>query len=61
MDGYYNDLIQLFDKGVREGFIEDSESHIVISADNAEELLRKMEAKAGEERTRETSKKRRSS
>ncbi|KAG6530788.1 hypothetical protein ZIOFF_004546 [Zingiber officinale] len=61
VDGYYNDLIQLFDKGVREGFIEDSASHIVISADNAEELLRKMEAKAGEERRREANKKRRSS
>ncbi|XP_042424356.1 probable cytokinin riboside 5'-monophosphate phosphoribohydrolase LOG4 [Zingiber officinale] len=61
VDGYYNDLIQLFDKGVREGFIEDSASHIVISADNAEELLRKMEAKAEEERRREANKKRRSS
>ncbi|KAG6536097.1 hypothetical protein ZIOFF_001141 [Zingiber officinale] len=61
VDGYYNDLIQLFDKGVREGLIEDSASHIVISADNAEELLRKMEAKAGEERRREANKKRRSS
>ncbi|KAG6501114.1 hypothetical protein ZIOFF_040982 [Zingiber officinale] len=61
VDGYYNDLIQLFDKGVREGFIEDSVSHIVISADNAEELPRKMEAKAGEERRREANKKRRSS
>ncbi|OAY83912.1 putative cytokinin riboside 5'-monophosphate phosphoribohydrolase LOG4, partial [Ananas comosus] len=43
VDGYYNSLLALFDKGVEEGFIEDSARHIVVIADNAEELMRKME------------------
>jgi predicted Rossmann-fold nucleotide-binding protein len=43
VDGYYNSLIALFDKGVEEGFIEDSASRIVVIADTAEELLKKME------------------
>ncbi|WOL11688.1 putative cytokinin riboside 5'-monophosphate phosphoribohydrolase LOG4 [Canna indica] len=57
VDGYYNDLLALFEKGVKEGFIEDSASHIIISADNAEELIRKMEVDVGEK----TSKKRKRS
>ncbi|XP_043691367.1 cytokinin riboside 5'-monophosphate phosphoribohydrolase LOG1-like isoform X1 [Telopea speciosissima] len=43
VDGYYNNLLALFDKGVEEGFIEDSARHIVVSADTAEELIKKME------------------
>lgn len=43
VDGYYNSLLALFDKGVEEGFIEDPARHIVISADTAEELIKKME------------------
>ncbi|KAA8515673.1 hypothetical protein F0562_018716 [Nyssa sinensis] len=43
VDGYYNSLLALFDKGVEEGFIEDSERHIIVSADIAEELIKKME------------------
>ncbi|CAL9039998.1 probable cytokinin riboside 5'-monophosphate phosphoribohydrolase LOG4 [Musa acuminata AAA Group] len=58
VDGYYNDLLALFKKGVEEGFIEDSASQIVVSADNAEDLIRKMEERLGENRMRETSKKR---
>ncbi|PSS24460.1 Cytokinin riboside 5'-monophosphate phosphoribohydrolase [Actinidia chinensis var. chinensis] len=43
VDGYYNSLLALFDKGVEEGFIESSARHIVVSADTAEELINKME------------------
>ncbi|XP_020580190.1 cytokinin riboside 5'-monophosphate phosphoribohydrolase LOG1-like [Phalaenopsis equestris] len=43
VDGYYNSLLALFDKGVEEGFIESSARHIVVSAETAEELIRKME------------------
>ncbi|RZS28773.1 hypothetical protein BHM03_00062418 [Ensete ventricosum] len=52
VDGYYDSLLALFDKGVEQGFIEDSARHIVASAESAEELLRKMEVggRRGEER-----------
>ncbi|KAK9290846.1 hypothetical protein L1049_009024 [Liquidambar formosana] len=43
VDGYYDSLLALFDKGVEEGFIEDSARHILVSADTAEELIKKME------------------
>ncbi|ONK76405.1 uncharacterized protein A4U43_C03F27390 [Asparagus officinalis] len=43
VDGYYNNLLALFDQGVEEGFIEDSARHIVVSAETAEELIIKME------------------
>ncbi|XP_064949922.1 probable cytokinin riboside 5'-monophosphate phosphoribohydrolase LOG4 isoform X2 [Musa acuminata AAA Group] len=43
VDGYYDSLLALFDKGVEEGFIEGSARHIVVSAENAEELIRRME------------------
>uniref|UniRef100_A0A2N9GQR5 Cytokinin riboside 5'-monophosphate phosphoribohydrolase n=1 Tax=Fagus sylvatica TaxID=28930 RepID=A0A2N9GQR5_FAGSY len=43
VDGYFNSLLALFDKGVEEGFIEDSARHIVIIANTAEELIKKME------------------
>ncbi|XWS45730.1 hypothetical protein CRYUN_Cryun14cG0004600 [Craigia yunnanensis] len=43
VEGYYNSLLALFDKGVEEGFIDSSARHIVVIADTAEELIRKME------------------
>ncbi|KAG9449417.1 hypothetical protein H6P81_009382 [Aristolochia fimbriata] len=43
VDGYYNSLLALFDKGVEEGFIENSAREIVVSAETAEELITKME------------------
>ncbi|XXG48571.1 hypothetical protein AAC387_Pa02g2977 [Persea americana] len=43
VDGYYNSLLALFDKGVEEGFIDDPARQIVVSADTAEELIKKME------------------
>jgi len=58
VDGYYDSLLALFDKGVEEGFIEASARHIVVSSDNAEELLRKMEVILGGKDDRKTSKKR---
>ncbi|KAK8943902.1 putative cytokinin riboside 5'-monophosphate phosphoribohydrolase LOG4 [Platanthera guangdongensis] len=45
VDGYYNSLLALFDKGVEEGFIDSSAQHIVVSAETAEELMRKMESR----------------
>ncbi|KAL2896939.1 Cytokinin riboside 5'-monophosphate phosphoribohydrolase LOG8 [Bienertia sinuspersici] len=43
VDGYYDCLLQLFDNGVKEGFIKQGARDIVVSAPNAEELLTKME------------------
>lgn len=43
VDGYYNSLLDLFDKGVEEGFIEVTARHIIVSADTAEELLKRLE------------------
>ncbi|XWS77409.1 hypothetical protein CRYUN_Cryun01aG0259000 [Craigia yunnanensis] len=43
VEGYYNSLLALFDKGVEEGFIDSSARHIVVIADTAEELIRKIE------------------
>ncbi|KAF7836963.1 cytokinin riboside 5'-monophosphate phosphoribohydrolase LOG8-like [Senna tora] len=43
VDGYYDCLLGLFDKGVEEGFIKPSARNIVISATTAHDLLRKME------------------
>ncbi|XP_027073007.1 probable cytokinin riboside 5'-monophosphate phosphoribohydrolase LOGL1 [Coffea arabica] len=43
IDGYYDCLLGLFDKGVEEGFIRHSARHIVISAQTAGELIEKME------------------
>ncbi|KAG8650126.1 hypothetical protein MANES_07G006800v8 [Manihot esculenta] len=43
VDGYYNSLLALFDKGVEEGFIEDNARHIVVIAETAAELIKKME------------------
>ncbi|XP_068636688.1 cytokinin riboside 5'-monophosphate phosphoribohydrolase LOG8-like [Aristolochia californica] len=43
VDGYYNCLLALFDKGVEEGFIKPSARNIIVSAPTAEELIRRME------------------
>uniref|UniRef100_A0A803P3Z4 Cytokinin riboside 5'-monophosphate phosphoribohydrolase n=1 Tax=Cannabis sativa TaxID=3483 RepID=A0A803P3Z4_CANSA len=43
VDGYYNNLLALFDKGVDEGFIDHSARHIVVIANTAEDLINKME------------------
>ncbi|KAI3698432.1 hypothetical protein L2E82_41974 [Cichorium intybus] len=43
VDGYYNNLLALFDNGVKEGFIKPGAREIVLSAPNAIELLAKME------------------
>ncbi|KAL8171050.1 hypothetical protein V2J09_022854 [Rumex salicifolius] len=43
VDGYYNSLLQLFDNGVKEGFIKPNARHIVVSAPTAKELFTKME------------------
>lgn len=45
VDGYYNSLLSLFDKGVDEGFIDSSASRILLIANTAKELLKKMEVK----------------
>ncbi|EFJ38723.1 hypothetical protein SELMODRAFT_73749 [Selaginella moellendorffii] len=44
VDGYYNPLLALFDKGTEEGFIKPSSRQIVISASTAGELLDRLEA-----------------
>lgn len=43
IDGYYDCLLGLFDRGVEEGFIRNSARNIVISAKTAQELIEKME------------------
>lgn len=43
VDGYYDGLLALFDKGVEEGFIEDSARNIMILADTPNQLIKKME------------------
>lgn len=43
VDGYYNNLLALFDNGVKEGFIKAGARDIVLSASNAVDLLTKME------------------
>lgn len=45
VDGYYNNLLALFDNGVEEGFIKPGARHIIISAPTAKELIEKMEVK----------------
>ncbi|XP_052148921.1 probable cytokinin riboside 5'-monophosphate phosphoribohydrolase LOG4 [Oryza glaberrima] len=42
VDGYYNNLLSLFDKGVEEGFIDAAARNIFVLADNAGELLTKL-------------------
>ncbi|XP_040993646.1 cytokinin riboside 5'-monophosphate phosphoribohydrolase LOG8-like isoform X2 [Juglans microcarpa x Juglans regia] len=43
IDGYYDCLLGLFDKGVEEGFIDPSARNIIISAKTARELIQRME------------------
>ncbi|KAL0464435.1 UNVERIFIED_CONTAM: Cytokinin riboside 5'-monophosphate phosphoribohydrolase LOG8 [Sesamum latifolium] len=43
VDGYYNSLLALFDKGVEEGFIEDSARNIVVLAESPDQLINKLE------------------
>lgn len=43
VDGYYNNLLALFDTGVEEGFIKPGARNIVVSAPTAKELMEKME------------------
>lgn len=43
IDGYYDCLLGLFDKGVEEGFIKPSARNIIISAKTARELIQRME------------------
>nr|KAJ0225613.1 hypothetical protein LSAT_V11C100042410 [Lactuca sativa] len=43
VDGYYDSLLALFDKGVEEGFIEVSERKIMVSALTAQDLITKLE------------------
>lgn len=43
VDGYYDNLLTLFDKGVEQGFIDDHARQIVIAGETAVELLHKME------------------
>uniref|UniRef100_A0A0D9YDW5 Cytokinin riboside 5'-monophosphate phosphoribohydrolase n=1 Tax=Oryza glumipatula TaxID=40148 RepID=A0A0D9YDW5_9ORYZ len=43
VDGYYDPLLALFDKGAAEGFIKADCRQIIVSAPTAHELLRKME------------------
>jgi cytokinin riboside 5'-monophosphate phosphoribohydrolase len=42
VDGYYNSLLSLFDKGVEEGFIDAAARDIFVMADTAGELLTKL-------------------
>ena len=42
VDGYYNSLLSLFDKGVEEGFIDPKARNIFVLADTAAELLDKL-------------------
>ncbi|KAG9450697.1 hypothetical protein H6P81_010662 [Aristolochia fimbriata] len=43
VDGYYNCLLALFDKGVEEGFIKPCARNIIVSAPTAEKLIQMME------------------
>ncbi|XP_076930623.1 putative cytokinin riboside 5'-monophosphate phosphoribohydrolase LOGL10 [Bidens hawaiensis] len=43
VDGYYNSLLTLFDKGVDEGFIKVSEREIMVSAISVQDLITKIE------------------
>ncbi|KAK0603953.1 hypothetical protein LWI29_010536 [Acer saccharum] len=43
VDGYYNSLLSFIDKAVEEGFISPSARHIIVSAPNAKDLMKKME------------------
>ncbi|KAG8097868.1 hypothetical protein GUJ93_ZPchr0013g34477 [Zizania palustris] len=44
VDGYYNSLLSLFDKGVEEGFIDAAARNIFVLADTAADLLTRLTA-----------------
>nr|GFC47402.1 cytokinin riboside 5'-monophosphate phosphoribohydrolase LOG3-like [Tanacetum cinerariifolium] len=41
-DGYYNSLLYFIDKGVKEGFIDPSARHIIVSAPTTKVLVQKL-------------------
>jgi uncharacterized protein (TIGR00730 family) len=43
VEGYYDPLLELFDRAVREGFLRGENRKLVLEDHNPEELLRKME------------------
>jgi len=43
VEGYFNGLLEVFDKGVEDGFIDKSARHIMLIGDTPEELINKME------------------
>ncbi|OVA19584.1 Cytokinin riboside 5'-monophosphate phosphoribohydrolase LOG [Macleaya cordata] len=43
VDGYYDFLLALFDKGVEDGFVKPSDRTIVVSANTPRELIQRME------------------
>ncbi|XP_050363963.1 LOW QUALITY PROTEIN: cytokinin riboside 5'-monophosphate phosphoribohydrolase LOG5 [Argentina anserina] len=43
VDGYYNYLLIFIDKTVDDGFIKPSQRHIIVSSQNAKELVEKLE------------------
>jgi len=43
VDGYYNPLLQFIDKAVEEGFIRPNARHIIVTAPNAKDLIKRME------------------
>ncbi|CAI0435296.1 unnamed protein product, partial [Linum tenue] len=43
VDGYYNSLLSFIDKAVDEGFVAPAARHIIISAQNAHDLMVKLE------------------
>jgi cytokinin riboside 5'-monophosphate phosphoribohydrolase len=45
VDGYYDPLLALFEKGAMEGFIKQDCKDIIVSAPTTHELLTKMEVK----------------
>ncbi|CAI0435770.1 unnamed protein product, partial [Linum tenue] len=43
VDGYYNSLLSFIDKAVDEGFVAPAARHIIVSAQNAHDLMVKLE------------------
>ncbi|KAF9622274.1 hypothetical protein IFM89_030316 [Coptis chinensis] len=43
VDGYYNNFLNFIDKAVDDGFILPSQRQIIVSAENAKELMQKLE------------------
>ncbi|XP_039044182.1 cytokinin riboside 5'-monophosphate phosphoribohydrolase LOG8-like [Hibiscus syriacus] len=49
VDSYYNNLLTLFDNGVKEGFIKPGARHIIVSAPKAKELMEKEQYKTSDQ------------